>query len=187
MTETQSRHPSMDKRERTEGSIRVRKINLGPRILPLGLAFLSLALQAHGLFMNPSVGRGLAPKPHPGITRLDFAPNSNANTFSSASSSATSSSPRWSARNNSGGGSLFRKRRQTARHMVLTTPESIIEQASTQKLLDDLIDESVRTAARKPIMLQFDPSSSFVSNISMGVVGTCQYTNLKGAPRHNTY
>ena len=28
--------------------------------------------------------------------------------------------------------------------MVLNTPESIIEQASTQKLLDDLIDESTR-------------------------------------------
>jgi hypothetical protein len=33
----------------------------------------------------------------------------------------------------------------TMRRMVLTTPESIIEQASTQNLLDDLIDESVRT------------------------------------------
>ena len=43
--------------------------------------------------------------------------------------------------------------------MVLTTPESIIEKASTQKLLDDLIDESVRTSARRPVMMQFDPSS----------------------------
>jgi hypothetical protein len=34
---------------------------------------------------------------------------------------------------------------RTMRRMVLTTPESIIEQASTQNLLDDLIDESVRT------------------------------------------
>lgn len=42
--------------------------------------------------------------------------------------------------------------------MVLTTPESIIEQASTKSLLDDLIDESVRTSARRPIMMQFDPS-----------------------------
>lgn len=45
---------------------------------------------------------------------------------------------------------------------VLTTPESIIEQASTQSLLDDLIDESVRTSARRPIMLQFDPSSGWI-------------------------
>jgi hypothetical protein len=60
--------------------------------------------------------------------------------------------------------SVVRRSRPTsARPMVLTTPESIIEQASTQKLLDDLIDESVRTSARRPIMLQFDPSSSFVS------------------------
>ncbi|GKZ01478.1 hypothetical protein MPSEU_001098400 [Mayamaea pseudoterrestris] len=50
----------------------------------------------------------------------------------------------------------------TALHMVLTTPESIIEQASTQKLIDDLIDECVRTSARRPIMLQFDPSSNFI-------------------------
>lgn len=48
-------------------------------------------------------------------------------------------------------------------HMVLTTPDTIIEQASTQKLLDDLIDESVRTASRKPIMMQFDPTGSSVS------------------------
>lgn len=41
-----------------------------------------------------------------------------------------------------------------SREMVLTTPESIIEQASTEKLLDILIDESVRTSARKPIMMQ---------------------------------
>lgn len=50
----------------------------------------------------------------------------------------------------------------TARHMVLTTPESIIEQASTQNLLDDLIDESVRTSARRPIMMQIDPSSGWI-------------------------
>lgn len=49
--------------------------------------------------------------------------------------------------------------------MVLTTPESIIEQASTQNLLDDLIDESVRTSARRPIMMQFDPSSGWVRGV----------------------
>jgi Bestrophin, RFP-TM, chloride channel len=46
--------------------------------------------------------------------------------------------------------------------MVLTTPEAIIEQASTTKLLDDLIDESVRTSARRPIIMQFDPSSGWI-------------------------
>jgi hypothetical protein len=50
----------------------------------------------------------------------------------------------------------------TVRRMVLTTPESIIEQASTQNLLDDLIDESVRTSARGPIMMQFNPSSGSI-------------------------
>ena len=50
----------------------------------------------------------------------------------------------------------------TALHMVLTTPESIIEQASTVNLLDDLIDESVRTSPRRPIMMQFDPSSGWI-------------------------
>ncbi|KAG7345773.1 bestrophin, RFP-TM, chloride channel [Nitzschia inconspicua] len=50
----------------------------------------------------------------------------------------------------------------TALNMVLTTPESIIEQASTINLLDDLIDESVRTSARRPIMMQFDPSSGWI-------------------------
>jgi hypothetical protein len=53
----------------------------------------------------------------------------------------------------------------TALHMVLTIPESVIEQASTVNLLDDLIDESVRTSARRPIMMQFDPSSGWVSLI----------------------
>jgi hypothetical protein len=45
----------------------------------------------------------------------------------------------------------------TALSMVLTTPESIIEQASTVNLLDDLIDESVRTSPRRPIMMQVRP------------------------------
>ena len=47
-------------------------------------------------------------------------------------------------------------------NMVLTTPESIIEQASTVNLLDELIDESVCTSPRRPIMMQFDPSSGWI-------------------------
>ena len=58
------------------------------------------------------------------------------------------------------GGSSFRER--STRRFVLTTPEAIIEQASTTKLLDDLIDESVRTSARRPLMMQFDPSSGWI-------------------------
>jgi hypothetical protein len=46
--------------------------------------------------------------------------------------------------------------------MVFTTPSSVIEQASTKILLDDLIDESVRTSARYPVMMQFDPSSGWI-------------------------
>ena len=52
------------------------------------------------------------------------------------------------------------RRMSKTRRMVLTTPEDIIEQASTQTLLDELINESVRTSARRPIIMQFDPSSS---------------------------
>uniref|UniRef100_A0A7S2XP54 Bestrophin homolog n=1 Tax=Attheya septentrionalis TaxID=420275 RepID=A0A7S2XP54_9STRA len=69
-----------------------------------------------------------------------------------------------------GRGGLFRSLLQrwgirkptTSLDMVLTTPESVFEQASTEILLDDLIDESVRTSARKPIMMQFDPSSGYI-------------------------
>ena len=41
--------------------------------------------------------------------------------------------------------------------MVLSTPDTIIEQASTQGLLDTLLDESVRTQSRQPVMIQFNP------------------------------
>ena len=63
---------------------------------------------------------------------------------------------------NSRSSSLSSSSSATALHMVLTTPESIIEQASTVNLLDDLINESVRTSARRPIMMQFDPSSGWI-------------------------
>lgn len=50
----------------------------------------------------------------------------------------------------------------TSRNMVFTTPYSVIEQASTKTLLDDLIEESMRTTARFPVMMQFDPSSGWI-------------------------
>lgn len=53
-------------------------------------------------------------------------------------------------------------RGKSSLNMVLTTPIDIIEQASTVNLLDDLIDESVRTSARRPIIRQFDPSSGWI-------------------------
>jgi hypothetical protein len=46
--------------------------------------------------------------------------------------------------------------------MVVTLPDSLIEEVSTQSLLDKIIDEAVRTTARRPIMFQFDPSSKAV-------------------------
>lgn len=58
----------------------------------------------------------------------------------------------------------IRERRisSTALQMVLTTPEYVIEQASTQKLLDDLIDESVKTSARTPIIMQINPTPYWI-------------------------
>ena len=58
--------------------------------------------------------------------------------------------------------SPYTRARLPSKRYVLTTPESIIEQASTKNLLDYLIDESVRTSARRPIMMQFDPSSGWI-------------------------
>ena len=48
------------------------------------------------------------------------------------------------------------------RLQVLSTPDTIIEQASTQKLLDTLLDESVRTQSRQPVMLQFSPKRGWI-------------------------
>ena len=48
------------------------------------------------------------------------------------------------------------------RKMVLTMPDSLIEETSTQDLLDQILDESLRTSARRPIMIQFDPSSKAI-------------------------
>lgn len=50
----------------------------------------------------------------------------------------------------------------TSLNMVLSTPESIIEQVSTQKLLDALIDESTRTSSREPVMMQFNPKRGWI-------------------------
>jgi len=58
--------------------------------------------------------------------------------------------------------SLASSSRSTALNMVLSTPDTIIEQASTQKLLDTLIDESVRTSSREPVMLQFNPKRGWI-------------------------
>jgi hypothetical protein len=59
----------------------------------------------------------------------------------------------------SGGGTTSTSS-NTRLSMVLTTPESIIEEAvmANQSLLDDLIDECVLLTARRPIILQFRPN-----------------------------
>ena len=54
------------------------------------------------------------------------------------------------------------RQRPTALQMVLSTPDTVIEQASTEKLLDTLIDESVRTSSRQPVMLQFNPKRGWI-------------------------
>ena len=54
------------------------------------------------------------------------------------------------------------KSTSTSLPMVLTTPACVIEQASTQILLDDLLNESLRTTARKPIIMQFDPRAGWI-------------------------
>jgi len=46
-------------------------------------------------------------------------------------------------------------------NMILTTPERVIKQSTTKILLDDLIDESLRTTPRRPIMMQFNPSGGW--------------------------
>ena len=60
-----------------------------------------------------------------------------------------------------------RRQSSSSLNMVLRTPEEIFEQTSTVNLLDDLLDESVRTSSRRPIIRQFDPSSGWVSNIGL--------------------
>jgi hypothetical protein len=49
--------------------------------------------------------------------------------------------------------------------LVVSLPDSLIEEVSTQALLDKIIDEGIRTSARRPIMFQFDPSSTAVSTV----------------------
>lgn len=54
-------------------------------------------------------------------------------------------------------------RRCTRRRMVARTPDAVLEKVSTQKLLDEIIDESLRYSARRPIIMEFDPASEAVS------------------------
>jgi hypothetical protein len=56
----------------------------------------------------------------------------------------------------------------TALHMVFYSDsknEAFIEQASTQDTLDSIVDECLRMSGRRPIMIQFEPSSKAVRHI----------------------
>jgi hypothetical protein len=48
---------------------------------------------------------------------------------------------------------------RSRRYMVADISESVYEQTSTEELLDVIIDESMRTSGRKPIIMEFDPAS----------------------------
>lgn len=87
-------------------------------------------------------GRGRGQKLHPVFSILDRLRRIKSGNQYETSSSYSSSS--------------------TSLNMVFTTPSAIIEEASTMKLLDDLIDESVRTTPRKTVMMQFNPSSGWI-------------------------
>jgi hypothetical protein len=45
------------------------------------------------------------------------------------------------------------------RLLVARVPDAIMEQFSTRSLLDEILDESLRQSARRPLMMEFDPSS----------------------------
>lgn len=50
----------------------------------------------------------------------------------------------------------------TRLNMVFSVPDSIVEQASSQDLIDQLLDECFRQSGRRPIMVQFHPSARSV-------------------------
>lgn len=54
------------------------------------------------------------------------------------------------------------KRRPSPLPMVFELDESRVERITTQDLLDRILDESLRTSARRPIMKQFDPASKAI-------------------------
>jgi hypothetical protein len=134
------------------------------KIVLLPLAILILGRDGFCSALSPSVSsqststRNHRRRVESSVNRLPLSDFASSNLFASKSRGVQLHNLR--TRNPNAGSSS-----PSALHMVLTTPESIIEQASTVTLLDDLIDESVRTSARRPIMMQFDPSSGWVSKV----------------------
>jgi hypothetical protein len=66
-----------------------------------------------------------------------------------------------------------RRRTPTQLEMVFTAPEEgVLEQLSTLEKLDSILDECLRYSARRPIMVQFNPSSKFIWRQWKGTVFT---------------
>lgn len=57
--------------------------------------------------------------------------------------------------------------RLTRLEMVFTAPDSLVEQISTKDFIDKILDDCFLTRAKQPIMVQFNPSSRYVSNIHL--------------------
>ena len=55
------------------------------------------------------------------------------------------------------------QRNRIRRHMVADAPDAVVEQVSTQTVLDEILDESLRYSPRRPIIMEFDPASKAVS------------------------
>jgi hypothetical protein len=67
--------------------------------------------------------------------------------------------------------------RSTKCRMVVDIADSVIEKATTRMVLDQILDESLRTSARKPIMYQFDPSSRAVCSHVYFPIGLTLFSN----------
>jgi len=59
-------------------------------------------------------------------------------------------------------GASLSSRSRTRRYMVADIADSVAEKASTETLMDLILDESLRSSARKPIIMEYDPSSKAV-------------------------
>ena len=58
----------------------------------------------------------------------------------------------------------------TTQKMVFSASEAMLEQTSTQVMLDGILDESLRTSGRRPIMIQFEPSSKAVRRMCQALL-----------------
>lgn len=75
-------------------------------------------------------------------------------------------------------------RRTSPLPMVFDLDGKVVEKITTQDLLDRILDESLRTSARRPIMKQFDPSSKAIWRHWKGTVLS---ETWKSAMRHGIW